>query len=202
VTAPTTVPRRPEDGRSTHADLLRAHVPPAALAGLAAYLDLLAEWSRRTNLTGAATPEARSDLLVGRVAPLAPHLLPGGLLDIGSGNGSPGLVLGLLRPDLKTTLLEPRMRRWAFLREAARRAGRTDIQVLRARHDQYTGEPATNATLRAVRLPLAELRALVVPEGRLWVLGEPTGDAEGWREEFLDWPAATRVRVFRRGRST
>jgi 16S rRNA (guanine527-N7)-methyltransferase len=200
-----TVPPRPEDGRAprpTHADFLRDHVPPSALAALSAYLDLLAEWSRRTNLTGAATPEARADLLVGRVAPLAPHLLPGDLLDIGSGNGSPGLVLGLLRPDLKTTLLEPRMRRWAFLREAARRAGRADIQVLRARHDAYGGEPATNVTLRAVRLPLAELRPLVAPEGRLWVLGEPTGDADGWREETLEGPAATRTRVFRRLRST
>src|SRR5687768_11160821 len=129
--APMTVPPRPEDGRaspagprSTHADLLRACVPAPAVAALAAYLDLLAQWSRRTNLTGAASPSARAELLVASVTPLAPHLLAGSLLDIGSGNGSPGLVLGLLRPDLKTTLLEPRMRRWAFLREAARRAGR------------------------------------------------------------------------------
>ena len=48
---------------------------------------------------------------------------PGSLIDVGSGNGSPGLVLALVRDDLEVTLLEPRARRWAFLREAARASG-------------------------------------------------------------------------------
>jgi 16S rRNA (guanine527-N7)-methyltransferase len=169
---------------------------------LAGYLDLVAEWNRRVNLTGAATPQARAELLVLRVAPLAPHLGPGRLLDVGSGNGSPGLVLGLLRPDLRTTLLEPRVRRWAFLREATRRAGRPDIEVQRARHDGYAGPPVENVTLRAVRLPLGELRGLVAPGGRLWVFGEPSGDPAGWSEEPSPAPAAVRVRVFRRQCST
>ena len=173
-------------------------MPPEALGALAGYLDLVAEWSRRTNLTGATTPEARADLLVARVAPLAPLLGAGRLLDIGSGNGSPGLVLGLLRPDLATSLLEPRVRRWAFLREAARRAGRTDIEVLRARHDEYRGPAVENVSLRAVRLPLEELLPLVAPGGRLWILGEPAGDPAGWVEETLVLPPADRARVFRR----
>lgn len=173
-----------------------------ALPALAGYLDLVAEWSRRTNLTGATTPEARADLLVACVAPLAPHLRPGRLLDIGSGNGSPGLVWALLRPDLATTLLEPRVRRWAFLREAARRAGRPDIEVQRARHHEYSGPPVENVSLRAVRLPLEELRPLVVPQGRLWILGEPAGDPEGWVEETPALPAGVRARAFRRDCST
>ena len=187
---------------SPHAQALGGQVPPHAQAVLAGYLDLLAEWSRRTNLTGATTAAARAELLVARVAPLAPHLLSGRLLDIGSGNGSPGLVLGLLRPDLKTTLLEPRLRRWAFLREAARSAGRLDIEVLRARHDGYSGPAAENVTLRAVRLPLEELRRLVAPGGRLWVLGEPTGEREGWSEEPQPPALSALARVFRRECST
>jgi 16S rRNA (guanine527-N7)-methyltransferase len=181
---------------------LRDHLPPEHAALLAGYLDLVAAWNRRVNLTGAATPQARAELLVKSVAPLASHLGPGRLLDVGSGNGSPGLVLGLLRPDLQTTLLEPRVRRWAFLREAVRRAARTDIRIQRARHDGYAGPPSENVTLRAVRLPLEELRRLAAPEGRLWVLGEPTGDPAGWREEPSPTTAAVRVRVFRRLGST
>jgi 16S rRNA (guanine527-N7)-methyltransferase len=109
-------------------------------------------------------------LLVAAVLPAVPLPEPGTLLDVGSGNGSPGLVFALLRDDLEVTLLEPRARRWAFLREAARAAG-CAVRVLRLRHDGYPGPPARTLTLRALPLPLAELAGLVVPGGRVVVLG-------------------------------
>jgi 16S rRNA (guanine527-N7)-methyltransferase len=109
-------------------------------------------------------------LLVAAVMPAAGLPAAGTLVDVGSGNGSPGLVLALLRDDLEVTLLEPRARRWAFLREAARAAGRP-VRVLRFRHDSYPGPPARTVTLRAVALPLAELAPLVAPGGRLLVFG-------------------------------
>ena len=104
------------------------------------------------------------------VLPAVPLLEPGRLIDVGSGNGSPGLVFALLRDDLDVTLLEPRARRWAFLREAARAAGRA-VRVLRVRHDGYPGPPARTVTLRAIALPLDELAPLVEPGGRVIVLG-------------------------------
>jgi 16S rRNA G527 N7-methylase RsmG len=106
---------------------------------------------------------------------------PGSLLDVGSGNGSPGLVLALLEPGRRATLLEPRAHRWAFLREAARATGREDVEVLRRRHDAYAGPPAANVTLRGLRLPLAALAPLVAEGGRLLVFGPPPDPAGGWR---------------------
>jgi 16S rRNA (guanine527-N7)-methyltransferase len=153
--------------------LVRLALPPHAVDPLAAYLDRLDAWARRVNLTGARSPEERVDLLVRDVVPLGGELRPGSLVDVGSGNGSPGLVLAALRPELRATLLEPRQRRWAFLREAARAMGRPDIEVLRARHDEYGGPPASNVVLRALALPLPELAALVAPGGQLLVLGRP-----------------------------
>ena len=90
--------------------------PPAD--GLSRYLDLLAAWSARVNLTGARTPADRVGLLVAPVLPAAALPGPGRLIDVGSGNGSPGLVLALLRPDLPVTLLS-RARSAFFLRERA-----------------------------------------------------------------------------------
>ena len=139
------------------------------------------------NLTGARTASERVRLLVSAVVPVAGLPAPGTLLDVGSGNGSPGLVFALLRDDLEVTLLEPRARRWAFLREATRAAGRP-VRVLRFRHDSYPGPPARTATLRALAIPLAELAPLVEPGGRLLVFGgrpqaggpfEATREAEG-----------------------
>lgn len=171
-------------------------MPEPARPGLERYLDLLAAWSGRVNLTGAATPAERVALLVGAVLPAAPLVRPGRLVDVGSGNGSPGLVLALLRPELRVVLLEPRQRRWAFLREACRAAGRRDIEVLRQRHDQYAGPPAATLTLRALDLPLATLGPLVEDGGRLLVFGRPRAEAPGWRAE----PAPAGVQAFRRER--
>jgi 16S rRNA (guanine527-N7)-methyltransferase len=144
------------------------------------------------NLTGARTAEARVAVLVAAVLAARALPAPGPLIDVGSGNGSPGLVLALLRDDLEVTLLEPRQRRWAFLREAARRAGRS-VAVRRERHDQYPGPPAATVTIRALALPLRELRPLLRPEGRALVFGADPGPDPSFARE--DGPAG--VHVFR-----
>ncbi|HEY6549215.1 MAG TPA: RsmG family class I SAM-dependent methyltransferase, partial [Vicinamibacteria bacterium] len=163
--------------------------------GLLASLELLERWSQRINLTGARGPEAQVATLVAPVLPLAPVLEPGRVADLGSGNGSPGLVLALLRPDLEVSLVEPRAKRWAFLREAARAAGRPDIQVFHGRHDQWPGPPADTVTLRALALPLRELLALVRPGGRVVVLGRAPRAEAGFEAEAGPGPD---LHLFRR----
>jgi len=63
------------------------------------------------------------------------------------------------------------MRRWAFLREAARAAGGPAVEILRLRHDQYGGLAGRTLTLRGLALALPALAALVEPGGRLLVFG-------------------------------
>ena len=169
--------------------------PP--LGRLIAYLDTLAEWSRKVNLTAARTPLDRVRILVEPVLPLCWLPAAGTLLDVGSGNGSPGLVLASLRADLEVTLLEPRARRWAFLREAVRRTGSPPVRVLRGRHDDFPGPPARNVTVRALALPLAALAPLIEPGGRLLVLGGRPR-LEGPFVEDKDPGAPAQVRIFRR----
>lgn len=162
------------DAAGVHERLLAGlGLDPSAKARLACYLDLLAAWNPRVNLTGARTPEERVAVLIAPVVPAAAGLESGLLIDVGSGNGSPGLVLALLRPEVPATLLEPRQRRWAFLREAARAAGRPDITILRSRHDGYGGPPGRTVTIRALALPLRDLAPLLAPGGRLLVFGGP-----------------------------
>lgn len=153
----------------------------------------MAAWSERVNLTGARSPERRVAVLVAPVLPLAP-LVSGPHLDVGSGSGSPGLVLGLLLPELELTLLEPRRRRWAFLREAARVAGRPDVRVLALRHDEWPGPPFPSVSVRGLRLPPQELAGLVAPGGRLLVLGRAPGSLPGLRPE----PGPPGSHLFRR----
>ena len=167
---------------------------PRDVAALSGYLDLLAAWNPRVNLTGARTPAERVAILVAPVVPLAPILEEGRLIDVGSGNGSPGLVLALLRPDLPAVLLEPRQKRWAFLREAARMAGAAGVTALRARHDGYAGPAAETVTLRALALPLPAVAPLVRSGGCVLCFGGRPALAPGWIEE----PPVADVRRFRR----
>jgi 16S rRNA (guanine527-N7)-methyltransferase len=163
--------------------LVQLGLSEAAVERLVRYLDLLAAWNPRVNLTGARTADERVERLVAPVVPLAPVLEAGRVVDVGSGNGSPGLVLALVRDDLEVCLLEPRQRRWAFLREAARAGGRPDVEVRRERHDAYQGPAAATVTLRALALPLSALAPLVRPGGRVVVWGRAPEAQAGFLEE-------------------
>ncbi|MEO8499302.1 MAG: RsmG family class I SAM-dependent methyltransferase [Vicinamibacteria bacterium] len=136
------------------------------------YLGCLARWSRKINLTGAETDEAAFTTLVRPV--LGAELwLSGTVIDVGSGNGSPGLILATLRPDLPLVLLEPRAKRWAFLREAAREMGLQNVTVVRERSEGYHGKLANTATMRAVGLAPEALRRILEPGGCVLVFGGP-----------------------------
>lgn len=101
---------------------------------LIALADELLRWNRRINLTGHRDRQAVLDDLVGDALVLARHVRGGSLLDIGSGNGFPGLVLALALPEVAVSLLEPREKRCAWLKHAGRLldlGGR--LRVLRGR---------------------------------------------------------------------
>lgn len=139
---------------------------------LARYLECLQRWSQKINLTGAETAEAAVRMLVLPVLG-AETLLSGSVIDVGSGNGSPGLVLAAQRPDLGFTLLEPRAKRWAFLREAVREMGVENVSVVRERSENYRGALARTVTMRAVGLAPTAVRSLLLPEGFVLVFGGP-----------------------------
>lgn len=63
--------------------------------------------------------------------------LPAGarVVDIGSGAGLPGIPLGLARPDLAITMVEPMARRVEFLEEAVAELGRP-WRVIRGRAEE------------------------------------------------------------------
>jgi len=168
--------------KDDHAPALAALAVPAdRIPPLCRYLERVAYWNARTNLTGAASAAERVDVLVADPWRAIPFVRPGRVLDVGSGNGSPGLVLALLRSDLKVVLLEPRARRWAFLRDVVRELDRGDIEVERCRSDAYAGPAAETVTVRAVGIPVHQLAPLVAPGGQILQFGgQPTAVAPSW----------------------
>lgn len=85
------------------------------------------------------------------------------IVDIGSGAGLPGLVLAIVRPDVRVTLIEPLQRRCDFLSEVISDLKITDqVTVLRSRAQDSKGIGADVVTARAVA-PLAKLLTWALP---------------------------------------
>ena len=84
--------------------------------------------------------------------------------DVGSGAGLPGIVLGVARPDLTITLVEPLARRTAFLSEAVTKLGLdSTVTVVRGRAEEVSGSIAADiVTARAVA-PLDRLVGWCLP---------------------------------------
>ncbi|MCE2509540.1 MAG: 16S rRNA (guanine(527)-N(7))-methyltransferase RsmG [Alphaproteobacteria bacterium] len=129
---------------------------------LAAYLRLLERWQQRINLVGAgslADPWRRHFLDSAQLLPLLPKAACS-LVDLGSGAGFPGLVLGILGvPEIH--LVESDGRKGAFLQEAARETGVSAV-VHADRIENLTPFPADVVTARALA-PLDSLLSLALP---------------------------------------
>src|SRR4051794_23516644 len=88
---------------------------------LLGFFQLLLTWNARINLTGARTLPELIDVHLPDTLALARLVAAGAaLIDVGSGGGLPALPLALMRSGVRVTLVEPRAKRVAFLRTAAR----------------------------------------------------------------------------------
>jgi 16S rRNA (guanine527-N7)-methyltransferase len=71
--------------------------------------------------------------------------------DVGSGAGLPGLVLAIARPDVEWVLIEPMERRVAWLTEQRDDLGLDNVEVVRARAEEWDGAGSLDVvTARAV----------------------------------------------------
>ncbi|HQT94224.1 MAG TPA: class I SAM-dependent methyltransferase [Thermoanaerobaculaceae bacterium] len=164
-------PRRGLDRASWAARLAAEGVPADLADRLASYLELLGRWGGAVDLFGGADPGGLLTSLVRDALAALPHLgETDTLIDIGSGNGFPAIPLLVARPGVRGILLEPRERRWAFLKEAARELGLA-ADVRRERVAEHAGGGYDVATVRGVGFEtwLPDASRLVKAGGRwLW----------------------------------
>lgn len=174
-------------------DRLRAHgvtVASVDVERLARYYDLLLKWNTRINLTGLADGDEGIDRLVVE-AVMAAQAMPETAehLDIGSGGGSPALPVRVVRPQYRSVLVESRVRKVAFLREAVRCMPIQGVRVEGCRLDELrsTDPRFSLVTVRAVRVDDLLLRAvegLVCSGAVLWYFAGPGSalhvDRAGW----------------------
>ena len=173
--------------------MLGLTVPEGAVEKLRAYYSLLEAKNQVMNLTAIRGEEDTARLHFLDCAGVL-RALPEGcetLVDIGSGAGFPGLVLKILRPELRVTLLDSLQKRVTFQQETAAalglegiecRAGRAEEQKdMRGAYDAVTSRAVARLSV------LAELCLPMVRTGGVFIAmkgPEPEEEAAEARRAF------------------
>lgn len=116
---------------------LRIDLPEPAREQCIELLRLLETWNRHFNLTALRTPaEQVTGHLIDSLAVL-PYLPAGALLDVGTGAGFPGLPLAIARPATRHVLLDSNLKKTRFVQHAALQLGLGNVEVIRARAEDF-----------------------------------------------------------------
>ena len=159
-------------------------ISPELAAGLSTYLDLLARWNQKINLTALdvdrPSEEAIDRLVIEPLVAARSVLEQDGLaIDVGSGGGSPAVPMKLAVPTLRLILVESKVRKAAFLRETVRQLGLVNVEIENCRFQELASRAglrgcADLVTVRAVRMDresIEAIAALMKPGGRLFWFG-------------------------------
>ena len=156
-------------------------IEPDAAERIGRFLDVLSTWNERLRLTAERDVRLIIERHVLDSLAAVPYLPVAGLtVDLGSGGGFPGIILGCVRPGLDLVLLDARRRKVSFLREAIRTIplGRARAVELRAEAAATDPDLAVGAALvvgRGLRLDvfLTLAAPLLGASGRIVAMQTP-----------------------------
>ncbi len=135
---------------TTYHELLEGRVPAPAVARLDCYAKLIEKWGACHNLVRFRSRRELVERHIVEALALHPEMGDTGrLVDVGSGAGLPGVPLLCARPGWSGFLLEPREKRWAFLKTVIREL-ELDAEVVAVRFEQWAGVDVDLVTARAV----------------------------------------------------
>ena len=170
-------------------------VTAAQRRALAEYVMLLAQWNRACNLTAVRDPFAMIDRHVLDSLTVLDFLIGNRLLDAGTGAGLPGLVLAIVRPDLRCTLLDSVRKKTRFCAHAAMTLGLDNVEVVPERLDAHRPPHRYTTVVSRAAFSIVDLvagaRPLLDTPGRIVAMKGPRPEAE---LDTLD-RAGLRVRV-------
>ena len=108
------------------------------------YLQEVMKWNEKTNLTGhKSEEEVVGNLFIDSLA-CTKVLLPdtaSSILDIGTGAGFPGIPIAIVCPQQDITLVEPNLKKVAFLHHIIGSLGLPNVRVEPCRIEQFSEKP-------------------------------------------------------------
>ncbi len=104
---------------------------------LLAFIYLLNKWNKVYNLTAICN---RKEMIIKHLfdsLAILPYVNNNTLLDIGTGAGLPGIVLGIAKPNLSVTLLESAQKKYNFLYFILVQLSLKNIKIIHSRVEHY-----------------------------------------------------------------
>ena len=124
------------------------------------YLNQILKWNKTRNLVSRNL--RKKDLAEHFLdcAVLQKHLMPGSVIDLGTGSGFPGICLGIIDPNRELTLVDSNRKKTSFLINIKNELGLNSISIKNARVEEIKQINETNIVCRAFKEPAALLKVL------------------------------------------
>ena len=128
------------------------------------YLELLLKWNKKINLTSIIDPECVKELHFIDSLFLIPHIVSREtLLDIGSGNGLPGLAIKIVCPEIEVTLVESVKKKCDFMKEVVRSLQLKGVTVLHQTLKEGDSIALFDVVVSRATFKMDQLTRLAVP---------------------------------------
>ena len=131
-----------------------ARVSPEQLGQLVSLVKLLTDWNTTLNLTAIRDLD---DILVLHImdsAVISPLLRGENIADVGTGAGFPGLVLAILEPGRRFTLIDSVAKKLSFVRTAMVELRIMNVSIVNGRCENLRPEPLFDTVVSRAFAPL------------------------------------------------
>ena len=124
------------------------------------YLNQILKWNKTRNLVSRNL--RKKDLAEHFLdcAVLQKHLMPGSVIDLGTGSGFPGICLGIIDPNRKLTLVDSNRKKTSFLINIKNELGLNSISIKNLRVEEIKQINEINIVCRAFKEPANLLKSL------------------------------------------
>ena len=124
------------------------------------YLNQILKWNKTRNLVSRNLKKNELAEHFLDCAVLQKHLLPGSVIDLGTGSGFPGMCLGIIDPNRDLTLVDSNRKKTSFLINIKNELGLNSVSIKNARVEEIKQINETNIVCRAFKEPAALLKTL------------------------------------------
>ena len=124
------------------------------------YLNQILKWNKTRNLVSRNL--RKNDLAEHFLdcAVLQKHLMPGSVIDLGTGSGFPGICLGIIDPNRELTLVDSNRKKTSFLIHIKNELGLNSVSIKNLRVEEIEKINETNIVCRAFKEPATLLKSL------------------------------------------
>ena len=112
---------------------------PQVISKLLIYKELLIKWNRSFNLTSIKNREVVTHHFLDCLS-IIPFIKSSSLLDVGTGAGLPGIIIAIVKPDIKVSLIDKVGKKIAFIKRVVAELEIKNIDTYHDRVELLTSE--------------------------------------------------------------